>query len=158
MRLHDEASVFARGFMALCGLMILTSVVVSFWQDWPKVTAAKADPFGMVLMLGLGIFISILILIWAFIGEKRDWWFKDNTLRIRAMSLSQWQKIDHIDLSEIESIHHVHVALDDKHNRQRHWLEITLANGKRLRSPMGSEAAPVLAIKNAIESSINHAS
>jgi hypothetical protein len=137
------------------GLLLLGACLASSYQEWPLILSGKLPPLGFMITLIIAVIVSLVVIIIAFVGEKRVWTITDEGIEIKSHQFLRGSKAELIPLEKIHSIKAIHLdnGLDVHH--EAHWLDIVIDNHKRLRSPVVSNKDIVLALGRLLSSKIS---
>lgn len=156
MRLHGEANLFTRLLMAIFGLTLIGAALASTYHDWPLVLAQKLLPVGFALALFLAIPLGLLVVIWAIIGEKRDWILEGDHLVVRALSLTSWKSKQKININDIKQFRLRSVDHQSENTKGAAWIEVYLDQNQRLSSPVSDKISDVLEMMEALKAKKEH--
>lgn len=143
MILKDDLGLTPRLLYGLFGLILAFATIASAYHDWPLVETGKSSWLIFVLVNICLLPLSLLIIVWAVIGRHREWRIGSQGIRIRLLSLTSWQKSEHVTPDRIESVTAESFPYDDRSGRSAHWVTVQLTDGRVLKSPRMSD--PMLA-------------
>ena len=135
MTFKDNLGLLARTMFALIGVFLLVVVVATAYHDWPLVETHKSSLFGFILTGLVALPLAVLIIVWALIGQTKEWRIGHDHIRVRLMSLTAWQREVKLRPGDIEEIAVESFAYDDGRGRTAHWITVTAADGRRYKSP-----------------------
>lgn len=136
MKLKDELGLLPRFLYIVVGITLATAAIASDYSDWALIEAHKMPPFGFILINIIALPLALGIILWACIGRHREWHIGDGQIRIRLLSLTSWRKTHHIKAEDIRTIEQHSYDHERKGSRVAHGLVVTLADGRRLTSPV----------------------
>ncbi len=143
MTLKDDLGLAPRILYFLFGSLLAVATIATAYHDWPLVQAHKSSAIGFLLINIIALPLAVLIILWAVIGRHREWRVNEQDIRIRLLSLTSWQKTQHIDPQEIETLSVDSYAYEDRAGRTAHWLKVTLKDGKTYTSPKTFDKAAI---------------
>ncbi len=152
MTLKDDLGPVPRFLYFAFGSLLAVATIATAYHDWPLVEAHKSSAIAFLLVNIISLPLAVLIILWAVIGRHREWRITGQAIRIRLLSLTSWQKTQHIPAQDIAAVAMDSYAYDDRAHRTAHWLTITAVDGKTYSSPKSFDKTAIEKARAEIES------